>query len=89
MGACGETRLIHPMIPEPLAARIQSTGIVAVLVIDKEEDAPLARALLAGAGTVLTPAQVTEVKIAGAEFVVSPFAKPAGATSTLPGENRC
>ena len=79
------------MIPEPLAARIQNTGIVAVLVIDNEEDGPpLARALLAGgvdameltlrtpsaleamrriraevpemlvgAGTVLTPAQVS------------------------------
>ena len=37
------------MIPEPLAARIRSSGIVAVLVIDREEDAvPLARALLSG-----------------------------------------
>jgi len=34
------------MIPEALAARIQHTGIVAVLVIDNEEDGPpLARAL--------------------------------------------
>ena len=32
------------MIPEPLAARIQSTGIVAVLVIDNEEDGPPLRA---------------------------------------------
>jgi 2-dehydro-3-deoxyphosphogluconate aldolase/(4S)-4-hydroxy-2-oxoglutarate aldolase len=100
--------LIHSMIPEPLAARIQSTGIVAVLVIDNEEDGPpLARALLAGgidameltlrtpaalgalrriraevpemlagAGTVLTPAQVSEVKNAGAEFAVSPGVNP-------------
>ena len=108
MGDCGETRLIHTMIPEPLAARIQHTGIVAVLVIDNEEDGPpLARALLAGgvdameltlrtpaalgalrriraevpgmlvgAGTVLTPAQVSEVKNAGAEFAVSPGVNP-------------
>jgi 2-dehydro-3-deoxyphosphogluconate aldolase/(4S)-4-hydroxy-2-oxoglutarate aldolase len=96
------------MIPAPLAARIQSTGIVAVLVIDNEEDGPpLAKALLAGgvdvmeltlrtpaalgalrriraevpemlagAGTVLTPAQVEEVKNAGAEFAVSPGVNP-------------
>jgi 2-dehydro-3-deoxyphosphogluconate aldolase/(4S)-4-hydroxy-2-oxoglutarate aldolase len=96
------------MIPTPLAARIQSTGIVAVLVIDNEEDGPpLAKALLAGgvdvmeltlrtpaalgalrriraevpemlagAGTVLTPAQVEEVKNAGAEFAVSPGVNP-------------
>lgn len=87
-----------------LAARIERAGIVAVLVIDRVEDAvPLARALLAGGvdvmeltlrtdaalgaleairssvpemlagvGTVLTPAQVREVKDAGAEFAVSP-----------------
>jgi 2-dehydro-3-deoxyphosphogluconate aldolase/(4S)-4-hydroxy-2-oxoglutarate aldolase len=108
MGDCRETRLIPDMIPEALAARIQSTGIVAVLVIDKEEDGtPLARALLAGgvdameltlrtpaalralrriraevpemlagAGTVLTAAQVAEVKNAGAEFAVSPGVNP-------------
>lgn len=96
------------MIPESLAARIHSTGIVAVLVIDNEEDGPqLARALLqggvdimeltlrtpaalgalrriraevpemlAGAGTVLTPAQVDDVKNAGAEFAVSPGVNP-------------
>ncbi len=96
------------MIPTSLAARIQSTGIVAVLVIDSEEDGPpLAKALLAGgvdameltlrtpaalgalrriraevpemlagAGTVLTPAQVVEVKNAGAEFAVSPGVNP-------------
>lgn len=96
------------MIPEALAARIQSTGIVAVLVIDNEEDGPpLAKALLAGgvdvmeltlrtpaalgalrriraevpemlagAGTVLTPAQIEEVKNAGAEFAVSPGVNP-------------
>lgn len=96
------------MIPDTLARRIQSTGIVAVLVIDHEEDGPpLARALLAGgvdameltlrtpaalgalrriraevpemlagAGTVLTAAQVAEVKGAGAEFAVSPGANP-------------
>jgi 2-dehydro-3-deoxyphosphogluconate aldolase/(4S)-4-hydroxy-2-oxoglutarate aldolase len=96
------------MIPSPLASRIESTGIVAVLVIDREEDGPpLAKALLAGgvdvmeltlrtpaalgalrriraevpemlagAGTVLTPVQVEEVKKAGAEFAVSPGVNP-------------
>jgi 2-dehydro-3-deoxyphosphogluconate aldolase/(4S)-4-hydroxy-2-oxoglutarate aldolase len=96
------------MIFETVSKRIKSTGIVAVLVIDREEDAvPLAKPLLsggidameltlrtpaalgalrripyevpemlAGAGTVLTPAHVEEVKNAGAEFVVSPGVNP-------------
>jgi 2-dehydro-3-deoxyphosphogluconate aldolase/(4S)-4-hydroxy-2-oxoglutarate aldolase len=96
------------MIPNSISKRIESTGIVAVLVIDREEDGPeLAKALLeggvdimeltlrtpaaigalrriraevpdmlAGAGTVLTPAQVEEVKNAGAEFAVSPGVNP-------------
>jgi 2-dehydro-3-deoxyphosphogluconate aldolase/(4S)-4-hydroxy-2-oxoglutarate aldolase len=96
------------MIPYYISKRIESTGIVAVLVIDREEDGPeLAKALLAGgvdimeltlrtpaaigalrriraevpdmlagAGTVLTPAQVEEVKNAGAEFAVSPGVNP-------------
>lgn len=96
------------MIPESLSCRIQRSGIVAVLIIDRAEDGPpLARALLnggidtmeltlrtpaalaalsrirsevpemlAGAGTVLTPLQVTEVKTAGAEFAVSPGVNP-------------
>ncbi len=96
------------MLPEPIANRVHTTGIVAVLVIDREEDGPpLAKALLAGgvdvmeltlrtpaalgalrriraevpemlagAGTVLTPAQVEEVKAAGAEFAVSPGVNP-------------
>jgi 2-dehydro-3-deoxyphosphogluconate aldolase/(4S)-4-hydroxy-2-oxoglutarate aldolase len=96
------------MIPDSISKRIESTGIVAVLVIDREEDGPeLAKALLAGgvdimeltlrtpaaigalrriraevpdmlagAGTVLTPAQVEEVKNAGAEFAVSPGVNP-------------
>lgn len=96
------------MIPEFLATRIKASGIVAVLVIDRAEDAaPLARALLAGgvdvmeltlrtpaaldalrcvkaevaemlvgAGTVLTPKQVREVKAAGADFAVSPGTNP-------------
>lgn len=96
------------MIPDTISKRIESTGIVAVLVIDREEDGPdLAKALLAGgvdimeltlrtpaaigalrriraevpdmlagAGTVLTPAQVEEVKNAGAEFAVSPGLNP-------------
>jgi 2-dehydro-3-deoxyphosphogluconate aldolase/(4S)-4-hydroxy-2-oxoglutarate aldolase len=96
------------MRPEPIASRVHTTGIVAVLVIDREEDGPpLAKALLAGgvdvmeltlrtpaalgalrrirsevpemlagAGTVLTPTQVVEVKNAGAEFAVSPGVNP-------------
>jgi 2-dehydro-3-deoxyphosphogluconate aldolase/(4S)-4-hydroxy-2-oxoglutarate aldolase len=96
------------MLPEPIASRVHTTGIVAVLVIDREEDGPpLAKALLAGgvdvmeltlrtpaalgalrrirsevpemlagAGTVLTPTQVVEVKNAGAEFAVSPGVNP-------------
>lgn len=96
------------MISQAVLQRIQTTGIVAVLVIDSETDAvPLARALLAGgvdameltlrtpaalgalrriraevpemlagAGTVLKPAQVEEVKNAGAEFAVSPGVNP-------------
>jgi len=42
-------------------ARMRRTGIVAVLVLDDIDNAvPLARALLAGVGTVLTPAQVRD-----------------------------
>lgn len=96
------------MIPEEISARIKKTGIVAVLIIDREEDAvPLAKALLAGGidvmeltlrteaalgalrriraavpemlagvGTVLTPAQADDAKHAGAEFAVSPGMNP-------------
>lgn len=96
------------MLPESIAHRVHTTGIVAVLVIDREEDGPpLAKALLtggvnvmeltlrtpaalgalrriraevsdmlAGAGTVLTPEQVADVKAAGAEFAVSPGVNP-------------
>ena len=96
------------MIPDTISARIKKSGIVAVLIIDREEDGvPLAKALLAGGidvmeltlrtdaalgalrriraevpemlagvGTVLTPAQVDEVKLAGAEFAVSPGINP-------------
>jgi 2-dehydro-3-deoxyphosphogluconate aldolase/(4S)-4-hydroxy-2-oxoglutarate aldolase len=96
------------MIPEEISARIKKTGIVAVLIIDREEDAvPLAKALLAGGidvmeltlrteaalgalrriraavpemlagvGTVLTPAQADDAKYAGAEFAVSPGMNP-------------
>jgi 2-dehydro-3-deoxyphosphogluconate aldolase / (4S)-4-hydroxy-2-oxoglutarate aldolase len=92
------------MFPDELAERLGRAGIVAVLVIDREEDAvPLARALIeggvdvieltlrtdaalgalrairkhvpemvAGAGTVLTPAQVAQVAEAGGAFGVSP-----------------
>ncbi|MEN9468624.1 MAG: putative aldolase [Verrucomicrobiota bacterium] len=96
------------MIPDSFSARIKAIGIVAVLVIDREEDGPpLAKALLAGgvtameltlrtpaalgalrrirnevpeilagAGTVLTPKQVDEVKSANADFAVSPGVNP-------------
>jgi len=92
------------IFPSELAARIERAGIIAVLIIDRVEDAvPLAKALLdggvdvmeltlrtdaalgalkeiranvpemlAGVGTILTPAQVSEVRAAGAGFGVSP-----------------
>ncbi|MFA7343448.1 MAG: bifunctional 4-hydroxy-2-oxoglutarate aldolase/2-dehydro-3-deoxy-phosphogluconate aldolase [Terrimicrobiaceae bacterium] len=87
-----------------LATRIESFGVIAVLVVDRADDAiPLARALLdggvgvmeltlrtpaaldalknirssvpemiAGVGTILTPAQVRAAKEAGAAFGVAP-----------------
>jgi 2-dehydro-3-deoxyphosphogluconate aldolase/(4S)-4-hydroxy-2-oxoglutarate aldolase len=96
------------MIPDTISARIKKSGIVAVLIIDREEDGvPLAKALLAGGidvmeltlrtdaalgalrriraevpemlagvGTVLTPAQADDAKYAGAEFAVSPGMNP-------------
>ena len=108
------------MIPESLSTRIQRCGLVAVLIIDREEDGPpLAKALLAGgvdvmeltlrtpaalgalrriraevpemlagAGTVLSPAQIREASEAGAEFAVSPGVNPrvlkAAAEANLP-----
>ena len=103
VASCKVKGVTEAFSPE-LAARIERAGIVAVLIIDRVEDAePLARALLAGGvdameltlrteaalgalevirskvpemlagvGTVLTPAQVRQVKDAGAEFAVSP-----------------
>lgn len=91
-----------------LAARIETFGVIAVLVVDRAEDAvPLAKALLdggtgvmeltlrtpaaldalrairasvpemiAGVGTILTPAQVVQAKDAGASFGVSPGMNP-------------
>ena len=91
------------MFPDAMAAQIGNCGVIAVLIIDRAEDAvPVARALmeggvsameltlrtpaamdalravaenlpemLAGAGTVITPAQVKEVFEAGADFAVS------------------
>ena len=93
-----------PAFNPELADRIQKAGIIAVLIVDRVEDAvPLAKSLLdggvgvmeltlrteaalgalkairsavpemlAGVGTILTPAQVTEVKEAGAAFGVAP-----------------
>ncbi len=87
-----------------LLSTIENDGVIAVLVIDRKEDAvPLAKALqaggitsleltlrtaagleaireikkhlpslLVGAGTVLTPDQVKQVKAAGADFAVAP-----------------
>lgn len=87
-----------------LLSSIEAAGVIAVLVIDRPQDAlPLASALrtggitgieltlrteaglealrlikrdhpglLVGAGTVLTPAQVAQVKDAGADFAVAP-----------------
>ncbi|TAN36027.1 MAG: bifunctional 4-hydroxy-2-oxoglutarate aldolase/2-dehydro-3-deoxy-phosphogluconate aldolase [Verrucomicrobia bacterium] len=87
---------------------MQHTGVIAVLVVDRAEDAvPLARALLAGGvdlmeltlrtpvaiealrrivgevpemlagmGTVITPAQVRDVAAAGAVFGVAPGTNP-------------
>lgn len=87
-----------------LLSTIETGGVIAVLVIDRKEDAaPVAEALqaggitsleltlrtaagiealreikkhfpalLVGAGTVLTPAQVSQVKAAGADFAVAP-----------------
>ncbi len=91
-----------------LATRIESFGVIAVLVVDRVDDAvPLARALLdggvgvmeltmrtpvaldalrairasvpkmiAGVGTILTPAQVSEAQNAGAVFGVAPGMNP-------------
>jgi len=75
------------MIPEPLFKRIKASGIVAVLVIDREEDAiPLAHALLGGGIGVIeltlrTPAALNALKriksevpemLVGAGTVLSP-----------------
>ncbi len=96
------------MFPEALQRRVADPGVVAVLILERAEDAaPLARALLrggvgvmemtlrtpaaldalravregapgmcVGAGTVLTPGQVGEVKEAGASFAVAPGTNP-------------
>ena len=93
---------------QEIADRMYRTGVVAVLVVDRAEDAvPLARALLAGGidimeltlrtpvavdalrkikaevpqmvagiGTILTPAQAQDVAAAGATFGVSPGMNP-------------
>ena len=93
----------NSMFPDAIAAQIGNCGVIAVLVIDRVEDAVfVARALigggvsameltlrtpaaidalraikrdvpemLAGAGTVITPAQVGQVLEAGAGFAVS------------------
>ncbi len=99
---------MNPAFSPELAARIERAGILAVLIVDRVEDAvPLAKALLdggidaieltlrtgaalgamkeirnkvpemlVGVGTVLTPAQVLEVKEAGGAFGVAPGFNP-------------
>lgn len=96
------------MNTEKIMTRMQRTGVIAVLMVDRVEDAvPLARALLAGGvdimeltlrtpvavealrrivgevpemlagmGTVITPAQVRDVVAAGAAFGVAPGTNP-------------
>ena len=56
-------------------ARLRRTGVVAVLD-DRGNAVPLARALLAGVGTVLTPQQLRDVKSVGANFGVTPAMNP-------------
>lgn len=106
--------------PIPLLGRIESSGIIAVLVIDRVADAlSAAEALIAGgidvielalrtpeslaalreikkhfpsmvvgAGTVLTPGQISTVMDAGADFAVAPGCNPrvlaAAAAAGLP-----
>ncbi|MFY8215652.1 MAG: bifunctional 4-hydroxy-2-oxoglutarate aldolase/2-dehydro-3-deoxy-phosphogluconate aldolase [Chthoniobacterales bacterium] len=97
-----------PAFASQLAGRIEASGVVAVLIIDRVEDAvPLAKSLLAGGitameltlrtpaaldalrevvrevpeilagvGTILSPAQVTQVVDAGAAFGVAPGTNP-------------
>ncbi len=99
--------MIH-LFADELKAKINACGIIAVLVVDKADDAvPLARALLAGGvaimeltlrtpdalealkrikaevpemmagiGTIITPAQVLAAKAAGAVFGVAPGMNP-------------
>lgn len=94
--------------PAPLLSRVESSGVIAVLVIDRVQDAaPVADALaaggidvielalrtpaslealrdikrrhpamLVGAGTVLSPAQIPQVIDAGADFAVAPGCNP-------------
>jgi len=96
------------MFDDSIAGKIEECGVVAVLTVERVEDAvPLARALLAGGveameltlrtpaavdalravvaqvpemlagvGTVLTPAQVADVHAAGAAFAVAPGTNP-------------
>jgi len=97
-----------PAFDPELAAKVSSSGVVAVLIVDRVEDAvPLAEALLeggvdvmeltlrtpaaldalkairkampgmvAGVGTILTPAHVQAAKDAGAAFGVAPGTNP-------------
>lgn len=97
-----------PAFDPELAAKVASSGVIAVLIVDRVEDAvPLAEALLeggvdvmeltlrtpvalaalkairaavpgmvAGVGTILTPAQVQAAREAGAAFGVAPGTNP-------------
>ena len=64
---------MKPLFDPTLAATIQKTGIIAVLIVDREDDAvPLARALLAGGVNVMeltlrTPAAIGSLKRIRAE----------------------
>ena len=94
--------------PTPLLSRIETSGVIAVLVIDRATDAPCVAealaaggidvielalrtsesvaalreikkrfpAMIVGAGTVLAPAQVSQVIDAGADFAVAPGCNP-------------
>lgn len=97
-----------PAFDPELAAKVASSGVIAVLIVDRVEDAvPLAEALLeggvdvmeltlrtpvalaalkairaavpgmvAGVGTILTPAQAQAAREAGAAFGVAPGTNP-------------
>jgi 2-dehydro-3-deoxyphosphogalactonate aldolase len=79
-------RGIHPEEAEPIVAALEEAGIAIVEVplnspYPLESIGRLARSfgerLLIGAGTVMTPQQVSEVAWAGGRLIVTPHADPA------------